>query len=121
MRVSYPQILRRRRFFFSPGYTPARCRLGYARTVSVTGPSGVRFSVDVTAESLYEAAALGLSLLRQDDWVEAIAPGTELEVLVRQPTTKHTVTLAQLLRWCDGIAVSPNETLKKRKLKDLLR
>jgi hypothetical protein len=29
-------------------------------------------------------------------------------------------SLAQPRRWCDGIAVSPDETLKKRKLKELL-
>jgi hypothetical protein len=29
--------------------------------------------------------------------------------------------VAQLRRWCDGIAVSPDEALKKRKLKELLR
>src|SRR2546429_9602426 len=47
-----------------------------ACTVSFTGPSGIRHSVEVTAESLYEAAALGLSRLKQDGWVEQIAPGT---------------------------------------------
>jgi hypothetical protein len=26
----------------------------------------------------------------------------------------------QLCRWCDGVAVSPDETLKKRRLKQLL-
>lgn len=31
------------------------------------------------AESLFEAAALGLSLLRQADWGDVIAPGTQLE------------------------------------------
>ena len=36
----------------------------------------------VTAESLYEAAALGVSLLRKDYWGEALAPGTQLEVRV---------------------------------------
>jgi hypothetical protein len=72
------------------------------------------------AESLHEAAALGLSLLRSQDWVDAIAPGTAIEVAVRAPATTHIVTLAQLLRWVDGVAVSPEETLKKRRLKELL-
>jgi hypothetical protein len=82
--------------------------------------SGVRHSVEVTADSLYEAAALGLALLRKDGWTEAIAPGTELEVQVRQPAARHTVTLAQLRRWCDGVAVSPDETLTKEKMKQFL-
>jgi hypothetical protein len=33
-------------------------------TVSFVGPSGVRHAVEVTAESVYEAAALGVSALR---------------------------------------------------------
>ena len=37
-------------------------------TVSFTGPSGVRHSVEVTAESIYEAAALGVSALK-NSWL----------------------------------------------------
>jgi len=89
-------------------------------SVSFTGPSGVRHSVEVMAESLFEAAVLGLSALKNDGWVEVIAPGTTLVVEVREPATTHAVSVAQLKRWCDSIAVSPDESLKKRKMKELL-
>lgn len=89
-------------------------------TVSFTGPSGIRHSVDVTAESLYEAAALGVSALKRAGWVDVIAPGTELEVVVREPATCHRMTIRQIHRWCDGVAISPDETLRKRRLKQLL-
>jgi hypothetical protein len=89
-------------------------------TVSFTGPSGVVHSVEVMAESLYEAAVLGLNALRRDGWVATVAPGTTLSVQVREPATTHSVSVAQLHRWCDGVAVSPDETLKKRKMKQLL-
>jgi hypothetical protein len=88
--------------------------------VSFTGPSGIRHSVEVTAESIYEAAALGVSALRTSGWADAIAPGTELEIQVREPATSHRLTVGQIQRWCDGVAVSPDETLKKRRLKQLL-
>jgi hypothetical protein len=74
----------------------------------------------VTADSLYEAAALGLAMLCTDRWTEAVAPGTALDVQIRQPAATHTVTIAQLRRWCDGIATSPAETLKKRRRKELI-
>jgi hypothetical protein len=74
----------------------------------------------VTAESIYEAAALGVSALRTSGWADAIAPGTELEIKVREPATSHRLTVGQIRRWCDGVAVSPDETLKKRRLKQLL-
>ena len=89
-------------------------------TVSFSGPSGLRHSVDVTAESVYEAAAMGVSALRKSGWADAVALGTELEIQVREPPTSHRVTLHQIHRWCDGMATSPDETLKKRKLKQLL-
>jgi hypothetical protein len=89
-------------------------------TVSFTGPTGVCHSVDVSADSLYEAAIVGFSLLKQDGWVDPVAPGIRLEIQVRHPATTHSVSLAQLRRWVEGIAVSPDETLRKRRLKTLL-
>jgi hypothetical protein len=70
--------------------------------------------------TIYEAAALGVTALKSDGWADAIAPGTELEIHVREPATCHRLTLQHVRRWCDGIAVSPDETLKKRRLKQLL-
>ena len=89
-------------------------------SVSFVGPTGVRHSVDVTADSLYEAAILGVAALLADGWAEQIAPGTQLEVQVRAPATTYSLTLVQLRRWCEGICVSPEETLKKRKLRAML-
>jgi len=37
----------------------------------LTGPSGVCHSVEVSADSLYEAAIVGFNLLKQDGWVES--------------------------------------------------
>ena len=81
-------------------------------TVSFSGPSGIRHSVDVTAESVYEAAALGVSALKKSGWADTVALGTELEIQVRDPRTCHRITVHQIHRWCDGIATSPDETLK---------
>ena len=92
------------------------------KTCSVTfrGVDGIQHSVDVTAESVYEAAALGVSLLRQDGWTDVIGPGMSIDVRATHPATTHSVTLAQIRRWCDGVAVSPDEVLKRRKVKQLL-
>ena len=89
-------------------------------TVSFSGPSGIRHSVEVTAESVCEAAALGISALRLSGWADAVALGTELEVQAREPPTCHQITVHQIHRWCDGIVASPDETLNKRKLKQRL-
>jgi hypothetical protein len=74
----------------------------------------------VTAESVYEAAALGVSAMRNSGWADPIAAGTELEIQGREPASSHRLTVRQIQRWCDGIAVSQDEMLKKRRLKQLL-
>jgi hypothetical protein len=48
------------------------------------------------------------------------SPGTELEVQAREPATCHRLTVHQIRRWCDGVAVSPDETLKKPRQKQLI-
>ena len=54
--------------------------------VSCRDLTGTDHSVEVTAESLYEAVARALSILHKDAWVEEIGSGlTELRVRVRQP------------------------------------
>jgi hypothetical protein len=49
--------------------------------------------------------------------VDKVAPGAEISVEIKAPTATHVVTFAQLRRWVDDASVSPDETLKKRKLK----
>ena len=58
--------------------------------------------------------------LKHSGWADAIAPGTELEVQVREPATSLRLTVQQIRRWCDGVAVSPEKTMRKRRLKQLL-
>jgi hypothetical protein len=53
-------------------------------------------------------------------WADGVALGTELEVQVREPATSHRISVQQIHRWCDGIAISPDDTLRKRRLKQLL-
>jgi len=86
----------------------------------VTDARGSRHSVDVLAESLFEAAALGLKLLRDDGWVDTPGPATRLEVQVTAPAVKHEVTVQQIHRWLEGVSISPNEMVKKKRLKSML-
>ena len=73
------------------------------------------------AETLYEAAALAFAAFQRCGWTDNIAPGTRLEIQVREPATTHTVTLAQLRRWCNGVAVSPDEVLRRKRAKELIQ
>ena len=88
--------------------------------VSFTDLDGVRHSVEVTADSLYEAAVLGLRALKKSAWVEAVGPGTRLEIQVMEPAAVHVLLVAQLTRWLDGGATNPADFMKKKRLKELL-
>jgi hypothetical protein len=88
--------------------------------VSFKDHLGVRHAVEVSAESLYEAVVLAIKTFRADPWLERVGPGTTLDIEVREPATKHSVTLAQVERWLASASSSPNETSKKNKLKTLL-
>jgi hypothetical protein len=89
-------------------------------TVSFKGAQGIRHSVDVEAESLYEAAVLAIQRLNRDPWLENIGPATVLDVEVREPGTKHSLSLQQVERWLGGATTNPNEAMKKAKLKMML-
>jgi len=89
--------------------------------VTITDSRGIKHSVEVTAESLFEAGVIALSTLKRAGWVEdAPGPGTRLEIEVREPSVKHTVTVLQLQRWASGAARSPAERVKRERMKELL-
>jgi len=89
-------------------------------TVSFKSATGISHSVDVEAETLYEAAGLGLARLKKDGWIEGLGPGTRLEIAVREPSTIHCLSVQQLRRWIDGVTTSPAEVLRRARVKQLL-
>jgi hypothetical protein len=56
---------------------------------------------------------LAFSALKNSGWADAVAPGTELEVQVRERATCHRLIVQQTPRWCDGVALSPDGSLKR--------
>jgi hypothetical protein len=91
-----------------------RCR------VSFKDAGGIIHAVEVRAESMYEAAVLGLKALKRSNWIHVIGPGTRISVPVREPPVEHVLMFVQLQRWLDGGAKSPSEAVQKKKLKELL-
>jgi len=47
-------------------------------------------------------------------------PATKLTLLVRHPETAHTVTLARLRAWLDGVGKSPGEHATKLRLRGMI-
>jgi len=88
--------------------------------VSFVDVRGIRHSVELTADSLFEAAAMGLKILRTGDWNDPPGQSTVLEVEVRNPAVKHLVSVHQLGRWLNGASSSPRESMKKIALRKML-
>ena len=87
---------------------------------SVSLKDEIRHTVEAEAESLFEAAILAVRAFRKAEWSANVGPAMPLEIEVRAPVTRHTITLIQVQRWLDGSENSPNEMVKKAKLKELL-
>ena len=91
-----------------------------ACVVSFTDVRGITHSVEVTADSLFEAAVRGVKILRAGDWNDPPGRATTLEIDVRNPGVKHIVTLQQVARWLNGASSTPAESMKKVNLRKLL-
>src|SRR5215472_8499166 len=86
--------------------------------VSFTDSEGIEHSVRVPAESLFEAAVEAIAAFSKRCRLD---PGTRLTTRVKAREEEHTVTVAKVLSWLDGIAASPSEKLKKNRLRERLR
>ena len=90
-------------------------------TVAIKDLRDVEHSIEVTAETLYEAIATALAALQQDNWVGEIGQGfTTVSVLVQQPPVKHEVRMKDFLSWLGRQGRSPAEVMLKQKLEKIL-
>ena len=91
-------------------------------TVAVKDVRDVEHSIEVTAETLYEAIATALAALQKDNWVGEIGQGfTTVTVAVQQPPIKHEVKMKDFVSWLGRQGRSPAEVVLKQKLEKILR
>ena len=87
-------------------------------TVSFTDPGGVRHTVEVQAENLYEAAALAARSYADAGFRPT--QETVLEIEVKALAITHSVKLSRVAAWVNGIAKRPADKILKDRLKELL-
>jgi hypothetical protein len=85
--------------------------------VSFVDLDGVRHSVEVQAEGLYEAAILGLAAFKKHDYQAGAL--TQLEVEVWSSIT-HTVTVKKVHEWLERGVRTPKEAVLKERLRGML-
>ena len=73
----------------------------------------------MTAETLYEAAVLGMTTLRAAGWIDA--PNLTIEVTVKAPETTHSISSGVIAAWLSRSGKSPREQALKSRLLDLVR
>jgi hypothetical protein len=91
-------------------------------TVSCCDLKGIEHSIEVTADSLYEAVAHGLRVFRENDWVDDVGRGqTTVTVVVRQPEVEHKVRVRDFEQWLESQGRTPAEMSLKSRLRELMR
>ena len=107
---------RRKSVYDSLPFMPVRsCK------VTIEDMNGVSHTVDVTAETLYEAVALGMAAIRTDDWVNGIAEGLNpVKVRVTNVPVEHEVRLMDFTKWLDRTGGSLREISDRTRIKSIL-
>ena len=89
--------------------------------VSYQDFDGIRHSVQVTAETLYEAAVLALAEFGRCGFSDAhTGPATRLTIAVLAPSTSHEISVGKLRAWLDSSGRSPAQQALKTRLRDVL-
>ena len=82
---------------------------------------GVDHSVEVSAQSLYEAVAQALRIFQESDWTEALEAGASAVVVrIKQPEVEHTVRIRDFRNWLEASGRSPAEMALKTRLRQIL-
>ena len=91
------------------------CRVSFKDSADLT------HTVTVSADSLFEAAALAIAQFKRSGWAFGnIDTATRLIVAVDPPATAHELSIAKLQGWLDSNGKTPREQAKKVTLRQLL-
>lgn len=82
--------------------------------VSFVDSGGIRHSVEVQADSMYQAAAAALESFHEHGCRPA--NGVNLEVQVRSAVT-HNIRVGRLKQWAEAGGRCPQEAMLKRRIK----
>src|SRR5690242_7035133 len=89
--------------------------------VTIQDMNGVSHTVEVTAATLYEAVALGLTAIRADEWVDGIAQALNpVRVRVTNVAVEHEVKLMDFTKWLDRTGGSPREMMERKRIRTIL-
>ena len=89
--------------------------------VTCTDPRGGEHTIQVSAQTLYEAVAKALRIFREDAWCEDLwQSAASLVVKISQPAVEHRVPIKDFTNWLDSAGKSPAEMALKSRLRDIV-
>jgi hypothetical protein len=88
--------------------------------VTIRDIEGIEHTAEVTAESLYEAVALGLRAIRQSSWAENIGQNFTIRVLARDTPVEHTLEFREFHKWLEQPGRSPREITARSRVRKIL-
>ena len=90
-------------------------------TVIIRDLNQTEHTLDVTAETLYEAVAQALAALRTNEWAGDIGRGlTTATIKVRHPEVTHVVKIQDFENWLKRGCNSPKDLLLKSRVRQML-
>jgi hypothetical protein len=95
-----------------------------ARTCQVTclDAEDIEHTVQVTAQTLYEAVAQALRVFREHDWCDRDlrASAASIVVKIAQPEIEYRVCIRDFASWLESVGKSPAEMLLKQRLREIV-
>src|SRR5580693_6299480 len=97
-------------------------RMANTGRVSYLDSRNIEHAVDVTADSLFEAAAVAVRAFREGALMDDLpVAGTELRIAVFPLPVEHRVRLQRVEQWAQtGTVKSPVEMLRRERVRELL-
>jgi hypothetical protein len=80
----------------------------------------IRHVAEVQAEIAIRSRDSWDARIQGCPWIDHVGRATVFDVEVREPDTKHAISMQQIERWLGAATTSPNEASKKAKLKMLM-
>jgi hypothetical protein len=89
--------------------------------VTVVGSEGMSYTANVTAATLFTAAAAGLAAIRKSGWADVPFQPRKITVVVNEVPVEHEVSFKELERWASRPGGrSPAEIVERNRVKALL-
>lgn len=86
--------------------------------VSFVDAEGIKHTSTVQAESVYEAAVVGMRAITES-WADQPGVMTPISIEVVN-VVRHEVTLQKIRQWLNGTCRSPRERVLKDRLKEMI-